>query len=103
MERFEMIKQLNERMVFVPNIETLPMEQLEQIYRGFIVPQPRREQRERQQQPSQNAETALSLPLEMEQLRKRIQVVSMAENRKRGIQNDANTIAQRKRIKMDLL
>ncbi|XP_030564657.1 uncharacterized protein LOC115765302 [Drosophila novamexicana] len=102
--RAEMLEQLRKRELYVPNVESLPIDQLQQIYNGFIVPHPRRERRERQRTLTEMAlKCANEIPMDMEQLTKRIKVVCMA-GEKRPIQVEPQSLLtiSPKRIKIDL-
>ncbi|XP_064555642.1 uncharacterized protein LOC135440424 [Drosophila montana] len=102
--RAEMLEQLRKRELYVPNVESLSIDQLLQIYNGFIVPHPRRERRERQRTLTEMAlKCANEMPMEMEQLTKRIKVVCMA-GEKRAIHVEPRSMLNTspKRIKIDL-
>ncbi|XP_017852888.1 uncharacterized protein LOC108606876 [Drosophila busckii] len=98
MTRLEILEQLEKRALFIPNAPRLPLEQLEQIYRDFLVPQPRRERRRIQ---ATDADPPLQRPLpscSIEQLMKRIQVVSMAGDKRSA---EVSQQLQAKRMKLD--
>ncbi|XP_034666191.1 uncharacterized protein LOC117900087 [Drosophila subobscura] len=93
--REDILEQFKKRELHLTNAKDLSLEELLVIYKGFIVPLPRREPRERRQQK----------PMEIDQLTERIKVVSMVGG-KRPIAEEpccshqANREA--KQIKMDL-
>ncbi|KAH8387685.1 hypothetical protein KR093_008797 [Drosophila rubida] len=68
--RVAILELLKQRELFVPSAEDLTLEQLQRIYDGFVVPQPRRHRRERREQQSPGNE--------MENLMQRIKVVYVA-------------------------
>ncbi|KAL7745301.1 hypothetical protein ACLKA6_015326 [Drosophila palustris] len=94
--RAVILAQLKSRELYVANAEKLPLEQLLEIYNGFIVPHPRRERRERQR-PVANVQ----VPMEMEELTKRIKVVHMVVGEKRpaSVEQQLTSCAPPKRLK----
>ncbi|KAM8720505.1 hypothetical protein ACLKA7_006535 [Drosophila subpalustris] len=102
--RAVILAQLKSRELYVANAEKLPLEQLLEIYNGFIVPHPRRERRERQR-PVANVEVPMEMPLEMpmqvEELTKRIKVVHMVVGEKRpaSVEQQFSSCAPPKRLK----
>lgn len=80
------------------------MEELLQIYNGFIAPQPRRERRERQRQPIESApkslDCAVEMPTEMEKIVQRIKVVHVAGEKRRA-RSLNEQVVHPKRSKMD--
>ncbi|XP_017055969.1 uncharacterized protein LOC108097927 [Drosophila ficusphila] len=86
LSRTDMIEHLKMRGIYVPDAEGLPMEQLEDIYRGFVVPRPKRE-RERGRDPK-------PIPMEMEQLTQRIKSVAVVGRKRAQPPADSDTAKQ---------
>ncbi|KAH8373251.1 hypothetical protein KR009_008865, partial [Drosophila setifemur] len=102
---FNLIKCLQyfQRELHVPNVESLSMGQLEEIYGGFVVPQPRREPRQRHRQKWQTSiPNQAPMPMELEQLTQRIKSVAMLGQKRPPVGNPNDDSIQAKQIKMDL-
>ncbi|XP_016924247.2 uncharacterized protein [Drosophila suzukii] len=95
--RDDMMKELKKRQIYLPDVEGLPLDRLEDIYRRFVIPRPRRERepRDRGAHPNTNP-----IPMEMEQLTQRIKSVAMV-GQKRPLQENPSDDSP-KQIKMDL-
>ncbi|EDV91693.1 uncharacterized protein LOC6566223 isoform X1 [Drosophila grimshawi] len=98
--RAKLLEQLRKRELFVPNAEQLPMHQLQHIYNGFIVPQPRRERRETRQH-----ELPQRLAVDAAQQMQCITVVCVAGVKRRGhndpeplLRRSCSSAAKRRRI-----
>ncbi|XP_022234128.1 uncharacterized protein LOC111082259 [Drosophila obscura] len=93
--REDILEQFKKRELHLTNAKDLSLEELLVIYKGFIVPLPRREPRDRRPQK----------PMEIDQLTERIKVVSMVGS-KRPIEEEPccshQSINDAKQIKMDL-
>lgn len=85
-------------------MQNLSVEELHQIYNGFIAPQPRRERRERQRQlnefPPNRMDCSVEMPTEMEQIVQRIKVVHVA-GEKRSACSLNEHVVHSKRSKID--
>ncbi|KAH8416419.1 hypothetical protein KR222_003194 [Zaprionus bogoriensis] len=62
--RASILEHFRRRELFVPNAQNLPTEELHQIYKGFIAPQPRRQRRERERQRLSRTESPPALSVE---------------------------------------
>ncbi|XP_034488237.1 uncharacterized protein LOC117792280 [Drosophila innubila] len=83
--RIVILEQLKRRELYVPNAQNLPLEELQQIFDGFIVPHPRRERRERQRHVDDATTKSVDqMPMEMENLMKRIKVVYVVGEKRPG-------------------
>lgn len=85
-------------------MQNLSVEELLQIYNGFIAPQPRRERREGHRQLIESAPNSLDCPMEMptemEQIVQRIKVVHVA-GEKRSACSLNGQVVHTKRAKID--
>ncbi|XP_017146039.1 uncharacterized protein LOC117191203 [Drosophila miranda] len=93
--REDILEQFKRRELHLTNAKELTLDELRVIYKGFIVPLPRREPRDRRPQK----------PMEIDQLTERIKVVSMVGG-KRPIAEEPccsnQSSHEAKQIKMDL-
>ncbi|XP_017065238.1 uncharacterized protein LOC108103972 [Drosophila eugracilis] len=92
LSRDAMIEQLKKRGIHLSDVESMSIEQLEDIYRKFVIPKPRREREHR--------DRSKPIPMEMEQLAQRIKSVAMV-GQKRPLLDSPNDDSP-KQIKMDL-
>ncbi|EDX01943.1 uncharacterized outer membrane protein YpjA [Drosophila yakuba] len=104
LSRADMLEQLRNRQIFLPDVEHLPLNRLEEIYRKFVVPRPRREREPRDRSnpnptPKPNP-NPIPIPMEMEQLTQRIKSVAMVGQKRPLAENAEHDHA--KQIKMDL-
>lgn len=76
-------------------MESLPLEQLQRIYQGFVVPQPRRQPRDRSNL------LPTPMPMDVDQLTQRIKTTAML-GQKRPLPEPASPDDKVKQIKMDL-
>ncbi|KAI8034173.1 uncharacterized protein LOC128264799 [Drosophila gunungcola] len=91
LSRADIIEQLKKREIYLPNVEKMPPGQLEEIYRGFVVPRPRRER---------DRSNPISNAMDMEQLTQRIKSVAMVGQKRPHPASPSDDAA--KQIKMDL-
>lgn len=89
-------------------MQNLSVEELYQIYNGFIVPQPRRERRDRQRhvtEVSTKFECGEQIPTEMDQIVQRIKVVHVVSEKRSSSdiyeQNVQNFSSTPKRSRID--
>lgn len=76
---------ISQRELFVPNVQNLPLDELQQIYNGFIVPHPRRERRERRSLVADAASMSIGqMPITVEKLMERIKVVYVVGEKRPG-------------------
>lgn len=80
--RNAILEQLKRRELFVTNAQDLPLEELQQIYEGFIVPQPRRERR--RFVANVTTKSINEMPMQMESLIKGIKVVHVVGEKRSG-------------------
>ncbi|XP_016992318.2 uncharacterized protein [Drosophila takahashii] len=92
LSRDDMMKELKKREIYLPDEESLSLDRLEEIYRKFVIPRPRREREPRHPNP---------IPMEMEQLTQRIKSVAMV-GQKRPLPAAPSDDDRPKQIKMDL-
>ncbi|XP_016991955.2 uncharacterized protein LOC108053750 [Drosophila rhopaloa] len=96
LSRADIIEQLIKRELYLPNVEKLPLGQLEEIHRGFVVPKPKREREPR----DRTNLIPISNPIEMEQLTQRIKSVAVVGQKRPHPESPSDDCA--KQIKMDL-
>ncbi|EDV46393.1 uncharacterized protein LOC6550000 [Drosophila erecta] len=100
LSRADMLEHLKNRQIYLPDAEHLPMDRLEEIYRKFVVPKPRREPRDRSNPNRPLKPNPNPIPMEMEQLAQRIKSVAMVGQKRPLAKNASDDRA--KQIKMDL-
>ncbi|KAH8344639.1 hypothetical protein KR067_002164, partial [Drosophila pandora] len=94
-----------QREVYLPNEENVTLEELEEIYWRFAVPQPQRDPRDRRhhrgkvRSVNRNEFPGLG---QMEQLTQRIQSVAMLGHKRSLVENTSDNDNQAKQIKIDL-
>ncbi|KAH8304171.1 hypothetical protein KR059_002889, partial [Drosophila kikkawai] len=86
----------------VPHLESLSHGQLEKIYQEFVVPQPRRQPRDRASAATTHPPT-MGMPMEVEQLTQRIKTSAMlGQKRPLPVEQSSSDYKVVKQIKMDL-
>eukprot|EP00099_Drosophila_melanogaster_P002976 NP_001162776.1 uncharacterized protein Dmel_CG42512, isoform A [Drosophila melanogaster] len=95
LSRADMLEQLEKRRIFLGDGKDMPLDRLEDIYRNYIVPKPKRERKPRNPSPDPNFN-----PIEIEQLAERIKSVVIVGQKRAHAENKSDD--QAKQIKMDL-
>ncbi|XP_017089187.2 uncharacterized protein [Drosophila bipectinata] len=105
--RDDILELLKKREVYIPNEKNVTLEELEEIYWRFAVPQPQRDPRDRRRlrgkvrirNVNRNEFPGLG---QMEQLTQRIQSVAMLGHKRSLAENTNDNDNQAKQIKIDL-